>query len=282
MAGAINGIDHCVILVRDLEVARERMSALGFTVTPRGVHSPHMGTANHCIMLRQAYFEVLSVINPTEFNARWREKLARREGLDAVPLRSDNVDTARASLVARGLDLPEPIDFSRPVDLPDGPSEAAFRLVMIPEAHTPHITMFAIQHFTPETVWYPDYLNHPNGASGVRGVTGVHDDPASVAPAYERIFGAAAVTTTDAKVRINTGAGEIIFLTPAGFAARFNDIAEDPAARAPYLAALSISVDDRTATASCLDDRNLSYSELRNGNLCVAPENACGTLIEFV
>ncbi len=282
MTGAITGIDHCVILVRDLDAARERIAALGFTLTPRGVHSDHMGTANHCIMLRRAYFEVLAVLKPTAFNERWRGRLAAREGLDAVPVASADVDAARAELVARGLALPDPIDFSRPVDLPEGPSEAAFRIVLLAESQTPGATMFVCQHLTREVVWRPDCLDHANGAQGVRGVTAVHERPAEVAPAYEKIFGAAAVTARRDATRIDTGAGEIAFLTPAGYAERFPGVAADPAAVPPYLAALSIDVEDRAATASCLRERGVPHSVLAGGSLCVAPAEACGTLFEFV
>jgi hypothetical protein len=282
MASAIKGIDHCVILVRDLDVAHEKMSALGFTLTPRGIHSAHMGTANHCIMLRLAYFEVLSVRAPTDFNASWRDKLTLREGLDAVPIASDDVEAARAELMARGVELPLAIDFSRPVDLPEGPSEAAFRLVMIPEEHTPHITMFAIQHFTREVVWHPSYLDHPNGAQGVRGVTAVHERPAEVAPAYRKIFGDEAVTVTKDATQIVTGVGQISFLTPAHYAERFPGIVLHPSARPPYLAALSIDVLDCGVTAACLDQREIPYTQLTDGSVCVAPADACGTLLQFV
>ena len=282
MTSTINGIDHCVILVRDLDAARDRVAALGFTVTPRGLHSDHMGTGNHCIMLHQAYLEILSVLDPTEYNEPWRKLLAVREGLTAVPLASDDVEATRAELVARGLEPSAPLDFSRPVDLPEGPSEAAFRIVMIPETRTPGTTMFVCQHFTRDVVWHPTYLDHANGARGVRGVTAVHDRPAEVAPAYEKIFGAAAVTANGDATRIDTGAGEIHFLTPTGYAERFPGIAPDPAAAAPYLAALSFDVDDRAATAACFRERDVPHIVLPGGCLCVAPAEACGTLFEFV
>ena len=282
MTGAIAGIDHCVILVRDLDAARERIAALGFTVTPRGVHSDHLGTANHCIMLRRAYFEVLAVLRPTAFNERWRAGLAVREGLDAVPLASEDVDAARTELAARGLDLPGPIDFSRPADLPEGPAEAAFRIVPLPASSTPGTTIFICQHLTREVVWHPSCLDHANGAQGVRGVIGVHEHPAEIAPAYAKLFGAAAVTADRDAARIDTGAGTIDFLTPAGYAARFPGIAPDPAAVPPYLAAISIDVEDRAAAASCLRARGVPHRVLADGRVCVAPIEACGTLIAFV
>ena len=282
MANAIKGIDHCVILVRDLDAARERIASLGFTVTPRGRHSDHMGTANHCIMLRQAYFEVLSVLQPTAFNEPWRRKLAQREGLNAVPITSDDVAAARAELVDRGLEPSALINFSRPVDLPEGPSEAAFRIVTIPESQTPGTSMFVCQHLTREVVWYQGYLDHPNGAKGVHGVTAVHERPGEVAPAYEKIFGAAAVTVSDDATMIDTGAGALNFLTPAAYGLRFPGITPDPAAIPPYLAALSINVEDRDATAAYFKGHQIPHSVLPGGSLCVAPAKACGTLLEFL
>lgn len=282
MASAITGIDHCVILVRDLDVAHERISALGFTLTPRGFHSDHMGTANHCVMLHRAYFEVLAVLSPTALNERWRTRLAQREGLDAVPVSSEDAEEARAELVRRGLEPSEVIDFSRPVDLPDGPSEAAFRVVLLPRAETPGATIFVCQHLTREVVWRPDCLDHPNGAKGVRAVTAVHERPADVAPAYARIFGDAAVRAGRDATRIDTGAGDVTFLTPGAFADRFPGIAPDPAATTPYLAALSIDVEDRAATQSFLNARSIRHGVLPGGSLCIAPSEACGTLLEFV
>ena len=61
----IQGIDHVVILAADLDRAAETYTRLGFTLSPRGVHSDHMGSANHTIMLQDDYFEVLSVLKST-------------------------------------------------------------------------------------------------------------------------------------------------------------------------------------------------------------------------
>ena len=82
--------------------------------------------------------------------------------------------------------------------------------------------------------------------------------------------------------RIETGTGEITFLTPAAYAARFPGIPPNPAAIAPYLAALSIDVEDRAATQSYLGAHDIPHNVLSGGSLCIAPEEASGTLLEFV
>ena len=39
------GIDHAVVMVKDLDKAAENYKQLGFTVSPRGTHSAHMDRA---------------------------------------------------------------------------------------------------------------------------------------------------------------------------------------------------------------------------------------------
>jgi catechol 2,3-dioxygenase-like lactoylglutathione lyase family enzyme len=65
MPAAITGIDHVVIAVDDLDRAEAAYRRLGFTLSPRAVHSATMGTANHTIMLEHDYFELLAVLTPT-------------------------------------------------------------------------------------------------------------------------------------------------------------------------------------------------------------------------
>jgi len=58
----VRGIDHAVILVRDLERARDTYARLGFTLTPRGTHS--LGSQNHCIMFGRDYLELMALPKP--------------------------------------------------------------------------------------------------------------------------------------------------------------------------------------------------------------------------
>jgi hypothetical protein len=75
------GIDHAVVVVRDLDKAAENWKRLGFTVSPRGTHSAKMGSGNYTIMLDPDYIELLGVLVETEHNAPTRaflEKTRRR------------------------------------------------------------------------------------------------------------------------------------------------------------------------------------------------------------
>ena len=80
-AGTILGLDHAVVTVRDLDGAAEAWRRLGFTVSPRGTHSAHLGTGNYTIMLDPDYIELLGVLTPT----RLRDPVAVTAVLDLAP-----------------------------------------------------------------------------------------------------------------------------------------------------------------------------------------------------
>src|SRR3984893_18914943 len=79
------GVDHAVVMAKDLDKAAEGWQSLGFTVSPRGTHSTHMGTGNYTIMLDPDYMELLGVLTPTEHNAPARAFLDKRgEGIERI------------------------------------------------------------------------------------------------------------------------------------------------------------------------------------------------------
>jgi len=72
-------------MVKDLDKAAENWKRLGFTISPRGTHSAHMGSGNYTIMLDPDYMELLGVLTPTEHNAPARAFLEKRgEGIERI------------------------------------------------------------------------------------------------------------------------------------------------------------------------------------------------------
>src|SRR6201994_5151529 len=109
------GIDHAVIMARDLDGAAENWTRLGFPVSPRGTHSAHMGTGNYTIMLDPDYIELLGVLAPTEHNAPARALLETREGIERVAYTAVDSAAGAEEIRARGLPPIGPTDFERPV-----------------------------------------------------------------------------------------------------------------------------------------------------------------------
>ena len=271
---SVGGIDHVVILVRDLDSAQERFARLGFTVSPRGRHSEHVGTANHTIMLREDYVELLGVLRRTEANARWRAALAQREGLDTVAFRTGSAAKTAAELAALGFPVGAPLHFSRPIE---NGKEAAFNLALFPPAATPQLNVFACEHLTRENVWLPELMEHANGAVAVASLTVVTGDPSGLAGAYERLLGPGRVKSIDEGVSVDTGSAPIRFVTREGLAALYPGIPVAEAAM-PYPAAVGLRVRDLAAARRAL--AGVPAIE-RGAAILVPPAEACGVLIEF-
>ena len=99
----IIGIDHAVAVVKDLDKAAENWKRLGFTVSPRGTHSAHMGTGNYTIMFGSDYMELLGVLTDTEHNAPTRAFLARRgEGIERIAFTAVDSAAGAEEIRARG------------------------------------------------------------------------------------------------------------------------------------------------------------------------------------
>jgi hypothetical protein len=275
------GLDHVVVLVRDLAEAETRLERLGFRPTPRGVHSAHMGTANTTAVFADGtYLEALGVLRPTENNVGVRAVLAEREGPYGLAFKTEDADAAAAEFAAAGIGPGMALEFARPVELPSGPREAAFRVARTDPRHTPGAWLFVCEHRSPDVTWRADYLEQPNGACGVAEVIGLAADPDSVATAYGRIFGDRVSHDRDG-VRIAAGSAVIAFLPPAAFGQRFAPFGTAIGSGLPRLAALSLRTGSLQRTQALLSAQAVRHVATSHGTILVPPDEACGTILEF-
>ena len=134
----ILGADHVVVTVRDLDAAAKGWGRIGFTMSPRGTHSPHLGTGNYTTMFGEDYLELLGVLTETDQNKPTRDFLAKREGIERTAFTTDDAAAGAAELKARGLEPLGPVHFGRPVDLPGGGTgEAKFNVFRWPLDQNP-------------------------------------------------------------------------------------------------------------------------------------------------
>ncbi|MCE2483102.1 MAG: VOC family protein [Alphaproteobacteria bacterium] len=280
MTTAIDGIDHGIFIVRDLDRAAAAYARLGFTVTGLGRHTG-LGTGNRLVMLGDDYIELLGVLEPNEYNEPFRACLERREGLWMLALSSSDAAAASVRFRAAGIPADEPLRFTRPVETPDAKGEAAFCLTRLDAAATPHALMFLLQHFTPDLVWHPAWQGHENGALGIGDITVVVADPAAPAAAYDALFGAGSYTAGAAGPPLATGRQPIRFVTPAARARRFGAVAAGSPADGPPCAALSIRVGNAARAAAALAANGVPHEVAAGGAVRVAPAHACGAIVEF-
>lgn len=277
MRRAIRGIDHVVIAVRDLERARRSFTRLGFTLTPRGVHT--LGSANHCIMFGSDYIELLALPQPHPALAYYSDFLAKGDGLAAVALASEDAQAAHAELIGSGIAADAPLDFSRPVRLPEGERSAAFRIVQLPPAQTPGCRAFLCQHRTRELVWRPEYQSHTLGVTGLAAVAVVAEDAVAAAREYARLFDVVA-REIDEGLLIATGSAPIAVAPRWKLGRRLPGV--ELAARArPMVAALFLRVADRAFAAAAVRRAGYRPVGLPDGSFAVGAGDAHGVALVF-
>src|SRR3954470_1192142 len=224
------GIDHAVVVVKNLDQAAENWRRLGFTVSARGTHSAKMGSGNFTIMLDPDYIELLGVLADTEHNAPTRGVIASRgEGIERIAFTALDSALGAEEIRARGYQPVGPTDFERPVTMPDGSLSAAkFRIFLWPIAEAPAgLRIFACQHKTRETVWIPQLMTHANGAKRLKQVLVVSPEAAQDAAHLARMIDRGLKAEPDGAVTVASGSdrADFVFLTKDQLARRYPDVA---------------------------------------------------------
>jgi hypothetical protein len=276
------GIDHAVVVVRDLDKAAENWKRLGFTVSPRGTHSAKMGSGNTTIMLDPDYMELVGVLVETEHNAPTRNFLARRgEGIERIAFTAVDSAAGAEEIRARGYEAVGPTDFERPVTMPDGSLSAAkFRIFQWPIAEAPGgLRIFACQHKTRETVWIPELMNHANGARRLKQILVVSPEAETDAAHLARMIDRDVRAESDGAAAVPSGSdrADFIFLTKDQLGRRYPQV---PLAGLPERggAGLVLATSDLAAA-----EKAVGSTGVRSGGaVCVAPAAANGALLAFV
>jgi len=279
MDNGIAGIDHVIVGVRDLERARMGWTRLGFTLSPRGRHLGQ-GTANYCVMFGSDYLELLGFVERDEYGHRLEAFLAQREGPMSVAFApAISVVQTHAALTDLMFHPAAPRALGRQLELPEGTVVPRFSLVTLPPEETPALDCFICGHLTPELVRRPEWLAHPNGTIGIKAIHVLVADPASLAPAYRRLFGNDRVTGDGAATTVRVGRHRLVFTASGDFLAQHPGIELAPDFPLPGIAALELAIADRNQTADYLAQWQLFFDELSDGRLAVPAKEANGVVI---
>jgi hypothetical protein len=275
------GIDHAVVMVKDLDQAAANYKRLGFTVSPRGTHSAHMGSGNYTIMFDPDYMELLGVLTPTEHNAPARAFLERSgEGIERIAFTAVDSAEGAEEIRARGYPPVGPTDFERPVTMPNGTiSTAKFRTFQWPTAEAPGgVRIFACQHKTRETVWIPELMQHANGAKRLKQVVIVSPEPAKDAAHLSRMIDRDVRNEADGAVAVPSGGNRanFVFLTRDRLGKRYPGVS---LAGLPERGGAGLVIAaDLSATEKALGTTGVRSA----GGIVVPPAAGNGTLLAFV
>ncbi|MGP9813478.1 VOC family protein [Rhodopseudomonas sp. NSM] len=276
------GIDHAVVMVGDLDAAAANWQRLGFTLSPRGTHSPALGSGNYTIMFGQDYIELLGVLTPTEHNAPSRSFLAERgDGIERIAFTTTDAAKGADELRDLGLDAVGPIDFGRPVPLPGGgEGEARFSIFQWPLTEAPAgLRIFACQHHTRDTVWIPELMRHANGATGLVRVIVTAPRPESDARHLLRLIDGEQYSEPDGSVVVPSGSdrAEFAFVARDTLAQQYPGVSLDGVPERGG-AGLIIAVSDLAAAAQAVGSAGVTLGD----RVVVPPGAANGVLLVFV
>jgi hypothetical protein len=279
---SIAGIDHAVVVVRDLDAASENWKRLGFTISPRGTHSAHMGTGNYTIMLGEDYMELLGILAATEHNAPSRAFLDRTGGgIERIAFTTLSAAAGAAEIRGMGYAPIGPTDFERPVTMPDGRKAAAkFATFLWPVDEAPGgVRLFACQHKTRETVWIPELQKHANTATRIAEVLVTTPAPEADARHLVKMIGGETSQAADGAFVVPTGFGraDFVFLTREAMAKRYPGV---PVSELPERAGagLRLVVGDLAAAKAAVGAKAISG----NDAVVLPPSAANGVMLAFV
>jgi hypothetical protein len=250
------GIDHPLVMVRDIEAAAAQYRRLGFNTAPTGFHP--WGTSTSLIVLERSAIELMGIYDETlldlhavgdfRFGRYVSDALSEREGVYLVALYSEDAPGDRARVQALGISAQGRIDFRRKVNAPGGDwDEAVVTLEILVDPALPRASNFLAQQHRPELLWVPEWMSHPNGATGLAGITYAAEDPVPIVERLRRMFGEDAVQKTNTGYQAVTGKGTVT-VVPPGTWSRELGIDAEPDIGPAQAACIGIDVQVRDLT----------------------------------
>ncbi|MBY5809814.1 VOC family protein [Rhizobium leguminosarum] len=284
-------LDHVVLPVVNIDLARERLGKLGFTVAGDARHP--FGTENACVFFAdKTYLEPLGIASAKEseasahqgnvFTARNQAFRFRcgEEGLSGLAFGSKDADIDHQDFVGNGSSAGEMLQFTRPMTMPDGSEMiAGFKLAFAGDLRAPDFLLFTVERVNPLPADRAALETHANGVTGIVEIALCTPEPAAFAAFVSLAVAQSAVEKTGFGVDIAASNAKISLMTPEGLEAYF-DIAGSFADRGLRGRAILFAVADLAVTEAHLAANGVTYTR-KNNRILVKPAPGQGTLFAF-
>lgn len=286
MFGNIHSVNHVGMAVRDMAKTATRYEAMGFLLTPYSMHSgawkpgdpvARLPYGNRCVMFRNNYLEILASENAAAPSPRIAGYLGRHQGGHIICFGTEDPHAVAASLEANGIKTSGVIPLQRDIDTPDGMRTAKFERVQFAPDASPEGYIQAARHLTPEYIYQPRYIVHPNQTVALSEVFVVTDDLDDFEAKYARFCGRNA----------ERGVFRRTFSFPQG--SRLSLVAARDAASVlpgsllppvPCVAGIAMESRDLAGVRSRLSNNGIAFSEV-DEKLVVPAEETMGIAIVF-
>lgn len=179
----LQGIDHIVIVVSNLEQTAKDYEQLGFTVVPGGKHP--VGSHNALISFADgSYIEIIAFYREAP-DHRWWDPLQKGERLADFCMQTNDLQGDTLKLRAAGVAINDPVPWSR--TRPDG-YELKWLLSLAQGSHR-GVAPFLIQDITPREERIPQTFDHQNSTTGIESVTVAVEELTAIQRWYDGALG---------------------------------------------------------------------------------------------
>ena len=283
-------LDHLVMPVADIRIARARLAVLGFTVAADARHP--FGTENACVFFRdKTYLEPLGIASEPEcaatakagnqFTARNNAFRFRNgpEGLSAIVMGSEDAEGDHAGFRVEGISGGDILQFSRVMKLPDGSEiTPTFKLAFAADLRAPDFHGITCQRINVPPADRSALEKHENGVTGIKSVILTEPVPGDFEDFVKKVVDQHATSGSRTGVTIPTANADIQILNAEG--AR-DYVGLDVAAGRGLRGALVVfKVADLTATETLLASNGITFNK-HNALLIVPHQPGQGVPLAF-
>jgi hypothetical protein len=278
-------LDHLAHWVPDIHAAAALLDRLGFLLTPYAEHvhasdtgPVPAGSANRCVMLACGYLEVLTAVGDTPIAGEVRAALGRYTGLHLAAFCVADAAAHRERLVSAGFPQRAAVTLARATTTADGKACTLQFTVVRPEVGClAEGRVQFLTHHTPDELWQPRWLEHPNTARGLTDMLFCVVDPGEASRRYARYLGRPAEAVDGGYVlRVERGR---LALLDAEHVSRALPGSGIPCV--PFMAAYAIDCANIGSARAVLGASGIDYIDNAERALTVPPQSALGGSITF-
>lgn len=258
-------LDHCVLPVTELDHARERLTALGFTVAPDARHP--FGTENACVYFADGtYLEPLAIgqretaertaMKGNVFTARdqaWRFRNGET-GFSALAFATDTADADHKAFRAAGASAGRKLTFGRTFESPDGSKgRATFKTAFAADLRAPDSLFMTCQRVSMPDIDRTSLQTHANGVTGIAEIIASEINPTDFQYFLHTVIGTRDTEALSFGTEFVADGALIDVMTPEGVKVHFGIERTDPG-RGLRLEGIVLTVDDLDRFRASVDE----------------------------
>lgn len=226
-------VDHCVLPVEELDDARARLSALGFTVAPDARHP--FGTENACVYFADGtYLEPLAIGQREDaertaqkgnvFTARDQAYRFRNgeTGFSAVAFATRTADADHKQFRRLGISAGRKLVFGRKMTGSDGAvGKATFKNAFAADLRAPDSFFFTCERVTMPEIDRSAFEQHENGVTGIAEIIATEINPTDFQYFLQPVIDNRDTLSHSFGIEIAASNATINVMTPEGLTANF-------------------------------------------------------------